>query len=340
MRRQLFAAALSCFGSSLFGQTVISPANQPQGAPNNAQNTLQNGLQGAQDAVDRSVPQSSGTTVLENSPNRSSLNTQGQVNGVPGVSGNAGVQSDANLQNNFNRQPGQLNSNPSTQLQGQPGVWTQQSGNNVPQNTFDQQRNTFQANGNNGSQSQQRQGQPIQAGQSQNAGPVYMLRFDASGREFICVNGRPIYFDNVNSTSSQGNSGNQNQYQNQYQNQNQNQNQYRSGYGSYNGNNGNNGDNSRDRSSNVYPSTIQPPIGTSQNPLGGNTNSRTVDPANSQRATIDSDLASPARDRLDIEKQNEINARQNDTQTKSNLDGRSDGVKASDSLNVPIEPKS
>jgi hypothetical protein len=29
----------------------------------------------------------------------------------------------------------------------------------------------------------------------QGTGPVYLLRYDASGREFICVNGQPVYFD-------------------------------------------------------------------------------------------------------------------------------------------------
>ena len=80
------------------------------------------------------------------------------------------------------------------------------------------------------------QGQNMQAGGSvasdnlqstqstQNSGPVYMLRYDVNGREFICVNGRPVYFDNVNSVSAQGTPGNQNQY--------------RAGYGNYDLKNG------------------------------------------------------------------------------------------------------
>jgi len=332
MRRQLFAATIACFGSSVFGQAIDTPANQTQGALNNVQNTLQNGTQGVQDTFDRNVQQSPGTTVLENGTNRPSLNTQGQVNGTPGLNGNPGVQSNNNLQNNSNRQPGQLDSNLSTQVQGQPGVGTQQRGNNVPQDTSNQQRNTFQANGSNGSQSFQGQGQPmqpgqVQTGQSPYAGPVYMLRFDASGREFICVNGRAIYFDNVNSISAQGNSRNQNQSQNQY----------RAGYGSYDGNNG---DTLRGRSPTSDQPKIQPSLGFGQNPLGGNSNSRTVDPTNSQKAKNDSNVTPPAPGPSDFDKQNDPKVRQNDAQSEPISDAKSEGINAKDSLIVPAQPKS
>ena len=57
MHRHLIAGAFVCFGSSLFGQSTDSTANQTQGALNKIQNTLQNGVQTARDTLDRNVPQ-------------------------------------------------------------------------------------------------------------------------------------------------------------------------------------------------------------------------------------------------------------------------------------------
>ncbi len=37
---------------------------------------------------------------------------------------------------------------------------------------------------------------------SHSTGVVYTLRHDSVGREFICVNGRPVYFDSPNAVSS------------------------------------------------------------------------------------------------------------------------------------------
>ena len=167
MHRHLIAGALACFGSSLFGQSTDNPTNQAQGALNNIHNTLQSGIQKAQDTVDRNVHQSSESSILGDGQKRSSLNSQNQVNGTSGLTGNAEVQSNTNLQNNSNRQPGQLNSNLSTQVQGQSTLGAQQRGNNGPQDQYNQYGNTFQANGNNGfpSQAIQGQGQPMQGGQ-------------------------------------------------------------------------------------------------------------------------------------------------------------------------------
>jgi hypothetical protein len=59
------------------------------------------------------------------------------------------------------------------------------------------------------------------------SGRVYVMRYDASGREYICVNGRPVYFDNqgMNSSQSQSNAMRVNE-------------RYSSGYGSYEAQNG------------------------------------------------------------------------------------------------------
>ncbi len=321
MHRHLIAGALACFGSSLFAQsTITNPLNQPQGVLNNVQNTLQSGTQ----------------------------NAQGQVNGGPGIGSNAAVQGNANLQNNFNGQPSQLNSNLSTQVQGQGTAGALQAG--TVQQAYNQQGNAFQANGINGSQGFQRQGQPMQPwqtqsqgpnaiagqnagamqnrprtelgnalsgdnmqqmGQSQNAGPVYLLRFDASGREFICVNGRSIYFDNVNSVSAQGIAGNQSQY--------------RAGYGSYDGNNA---DSSKSRSSNANQPIAPPTPGAIQNATGGTTSSNSVDAASSLKTSNGVDASSTT-----------TQANQNVNETKPNLDAKPDVAKPADALNDRIAPK-
>lgn len=351
MHRHLIAGALACFGSSLFGQTITNPTNQPQGALNKIQNTLQNGIQNAQDTLDRNVPQSSGTTVLRNGQNRSSLNTQGQVNGAPGLTGNAGIQSNTNLQNNSNLQPGQLNSNLSTQFQGQPALGAQQSGSSVGQNSY----NTFQSPQSHGQQMQPGQSQtqgwntetgqnsgamqnrartesgssmPVdntqQSGKSQNAGQVFMLRLDAIGREFICVNGRPVYFDNVNSVSAQGNSGTQNQY--------------RAGYGNYDLKNDQNSQDQSRKGDRLK--TEQQTSGSGQSSFSDSTNSRTVGPINSTNTSNGPEIASPDRDRLRSDKQNESKRRQNDGETRSDFDAKTDVVNPGKTFNDVTDPKS
>ena len=126
MRRHLIAGAIACFGSSLLGQTSGNPANQAPGTLNQIQNTIQNGLQKAQDAVDRNVPQSSASSNSSDGQNRSLSNGQNQGDGGTGSTGDAGIQGNTNLQNRLDRQPGQLNSNFSTQVQGQSTLGGQQ----------------------------------------------------------------------------------------------------------------------------------------------------------------------------------------------------------------------
>ncbi len=266
MHRHLIAGALACFGSSSFGQTPDNTTNQTTGALNKVQSTLQDGVQKAQDSVNRTFQQSPVTPALRDGQNQPFLNSQTQADGSLSPTGNARVQNNSNLQNNLNRQLGQSSLNSSSQIQGQGTITQQptvnriQDPNNQNGNTYQLNGNSgFQ------SQSPQIQGQTTQNGQqlyqglnggpiqnngsdrngnamqagapsyatngqqswsSQNSGRVYMLRVDACGREFICVDGRPVYFDNVNSLSTPANAATQNQY--------------RSGYGSYDSLNGRN----------------------------------------------------------------------------------------------------
>lgn len=160
--------------------------------------------------------------------------------------------------------------------------------------------------------------------QSQNVGRVYVLRFDANGREFICVDGRPVYFDNVNSVSAQGNSGTQNQY--------------RAGYGNYDLKNG---QKTQDPSRNAdQTKTEQQTNATGQNSLGDSTNSRTVDPVNSPKTTNGPEVASPERDRLRSDRQNESKGRQNEGETNLNFDAKSNTINPSKTSNDLTEPKS
>ena len=354
MHRHLIAGALACFGSSLFGQSTDSTANQAQGTLNKVQNTLQNGVQTARDTLDRNVPQTPGSSVSGDGQNRSSLNSQNQIDGNAGNLGNAGVQSNTNLQNNLNRQPGQSNSNLSTQLQGQSTLGGQQRSNGVPQDPTNQYGNTYQANGNNGFQSQaiqgqnqgpyqgqnqyhgqfqgQGHGQPMQDWQSyqgqnsrvtqnngsmqngpmtQNAGRVFVLRFDANGREFICVDGRPVYFDNVNAVSAQGNSANQNQY--------------RSGYGNYDSQNGRN---AQDPARENSQQTRQQGSGVGQNSVNDGNSLRPADPSN-LRDTTNGQLDSKKPDQASSSKSTESKKSQNASGLQTDIDANAEVNKPS-----------
>ena len=363
MRRHLIAGALACFGSSLLGQAPGNTAIQPQGTLNNVPNTVQDGLQKAQDTVDRNVPQSSASANLGDGQNRALINGENQVNQGAGSTGNAGVQSNTNLQNSLDRQPGQLNSNLSTQVQGQSTLGGQQR-NGALQDGTNQYGSTYQENGNSGpnSTATQRQNQSLQSSQlsnqapnagalqnngsmqnmpmtpmwnssqnsnmqqpwsSQSANRVYMLRFDANGREFICVNGRSVYFDNVNSVSPQVSSGIQNQY--------------RAGYGNYDLKNG---QNTQDQSRQVgQPRTEQQNSRSGQNAVGDITNSQTVGPDSSSKTTNGSDVISPDRDSLSSDRQNDPKARQIDGETQSDINAKTDVVNPTKTLNDVADPK-
>jgi len=234
MHRHLIAGALACFGSSLFGQAPDNTADQAQGTLNKIQNSAQNGLQRAQDALDRNVPQISGSSNLGDGQKQSGQSANQVLNA-------------GSMQNN-----GAMQNMPMTP------TWNSSQNNNMQQSWS-----------------------------SPAVGCVYVLRFDANGREFICMNGRPMYFDNVNSVSAQGNSGTQNQY--------------RAGYGNYDLNNGQ---------------------------------------ANSARTTNSSEVASPDRNRLGSDKQNDSKGRQNDLETQSEVDAKPDPVNPSKNSNDKTGPKS
>ena len=248
MHRQFIAGALVCFGSSLFGQSVENAANQVQGTLNNVQNTLQNGntqtssgsaISGdaasraslnAQNPLDGTPGLSGNAGVRGNANQQNNLDTQSgklnsnlntQVQGQATVDSqqrvNNGQQNPANAYGNTYQSPQNSGLQPQTNLrQGQ----TLQPGQTVNQgwSAGSGQSNGSMQNGSmqNGSMGQSGGFAPgtsmQQSSYSQNAGRVYVLRFDASGREFICVDGTQVYFDNAASASTHGNANTQSQY--------------------------------------------------------------------------------------------------------------------------------
>ncbi len=147
-----------------------------------------------------------------------------------------------------------------------------------------------------------------QSSTSQTAGRVYVLRRDAIGREFICVDGRPVYFDNISSASPQVNSATQNQY--------------RAGYGNYEMSKGQTDD---------LRKTEQKFNGATQGSFENRTNPSSKDPSNATRETT--------REQQDVDKRNELNRRQYDSETKSDLDTKTDATNSSDIFNDRIGPK-
>lgn len=111
----------------------------------------------------------------------------------------------------------------------------------------------------------------------------------------ICLDGRPVYFDNVNSVSAQGNSGIQGQY--------------RSGYGNYDLKNGKN---SQDSSRQSEQSNTQgQSSGSDQNSAGVDKNSPSVDRSNSDS------------DRANLEKRND-STNQNEFDSQKKTDAKLD----------------
>ena len=361
MHRHLIAGAFACFGSSLFGQAPDTTVIQAPGTPSKIENTTQNESQKTQDAVDRNAPQISGSSLSSDGQNSSSFNGQNQLNGGTGSVVDGSAQSNTNLQNRGDLQPGQLNSNPSTQVQGQSTLGGQQR-NGVLQDRANQNGRVYQGNGNSGFQSPaiQSQGQATQSGQfsnqvlnsglmqnngsmqntpmtsswnssqnnnnqqqswsSQTANRVYVLRFDANGREFICVDGRPVYFDNVNSVTAQGNSTTQNQF--------------RAGYGNYDLKNGQNMQNQSRNGDQLK--TEQQNSGSGQNSFRDSTNSRNVGPINPNNTTNGREAESADSARLRSEKQTESNRRQNEVETQPD----SNVIVPSNNPNDVTDPKS
>lgn len=158
---------------------------------------------------------------------------------------------------------------------------------------------------------------------SPTAGQVYMLRLDASGREFICVDGRPVYFDNVSSVSAQGNTNPQGQYQ--------------AGYGNYDSKSGLNAqESSRGRN----PAQIQQQSsGTNQNSLGDRQNSRDLDPSKSTGAAKDKEVASPERQRIEADNRNDTKALGNENDSQSEVDVKPDAIKLDKTPSDDTPPK-
>ena len=172
------------------------------------------------------------------------------------------------------------------------------------------------------------QGQNMQAGGSvasdnlqstqstQNSGPVYMLRYDVNGREFICVNGRPVYFDNVNSVSAQGNPGNQNQY--------------RAGYGNYDLKNGQNNQSQQQNSRSGLESR-----GFDNNSFGvEQSNSRETNLRNSEKGVDSSGQIQTGSD-----KQNDSQVIRNKTNSRTDFNANSDSTKPSAIPSAEVPPK-
>lgn len=331
MRRHLIAGALACFGSSLFGQAPVNTADQAQGTLNKIQNAAQDGLQKAQNAVDRNIPQSSGSSNLNDGQLNSNLSTQVQGQStLGGQQRNSVLQDSTNQYDGANRTSGNSGfQSPVIQRQGQTMQTGQLSNQELNSGTM-QNKGTMQNNGTmpympmnstwNSSQNNNMQ----QSLSSQVGGRVYVLRLDANGREFICVDGRPVYFDNVTSVPAQGNSGVQDQY--------------RAGYGNYDLNNGQNTQDQLRKSD--PPKTEQKTPGSGQSPFGDSTNTRNVGPMNPPKTTSVPEVPSPDRDRVRSSNQDESKGRQNDEGKKSEFDAKPDVINPSKASNDLIEPKS
>lgn len=154
---------------------------------------------------------------------------------------------------------------------------------------------------------------------SQSAGQVYMLRFDASGREFICIGGTPVYFDNVSSASTQSNPTTQGQYQ--------------AGYGNYDSKSG---QNSQDSSRGRNPSQMQQQSsGTNQNALNDRRNSQDLDPNRSTEATRDNENNSPDRQGRGADNGRDFNGTRNENDSQSGADVKSNVTKPDENSSKP-----
>jgi len=115
------------------------------------------------------------------------------------------TQQSAGQQSAGQQSAGQQNQNQASQDQNvpqpEPDPTTGQQGQRNPQGQ-DQQSQQGQNWQGQGSQNQSNSG--MSAGPAMNPYPnrVFTLRYDAAGREFICVNGQRVYFDGVASTHS------------------------------------------------------------------------------------------------------------------------------------------
>lgn len=190
-----------------------------------------------------------------------------------------------------------------------------------PANPTEEQKSTLKENGkNDDAQSTQNQEQPMptvqpQQSYSQSDGRVHTLRTDANGREYICVDGRTVYFDNTSSASARSDSTLQNQS--------------RAGYGNSGPQKNQNwaptlpnGDKSavNQQSPGSIRSSVEDPRG-----------SRNEDPASSRKPLDGLNDQSPAVNRLDRQRQNESKINPPDGAPKPDLDIGADAIVPSDS---------
>ena len=349
MHRHLIAGALACFSSNLFAQNLDSAANQASGTIQDgvqraqdtvqpardgvqrAQDTVQraqdsvqsaqdsvqsarDGVQRAQETVDRNVQQTSDSSVQRDSQNQLTPSAQNQANAASGQPG----QSSSSFPNQ--------NQRPST-LQGQQNGQSNNQGRNSEASQFNGQRDG-QVNG--ALQNRQLMQTPTpmqmsngqQSSPQQNSGRVYVLRFDANGREFICVDGRPIYFDIVNSVRGQGNSANPNEY--------------RSGYGSYDSQNS--GVRQESGRGNLQLDSQQRNSGAGQESNRIRNEIRAND-APQVRGNIQDESGSKNLNQTPFDKSSESAKRPDNTERPTDVDTSSDASKSSERSEGLAQPK-
>ena len=249
MRRKLFASsllsALACLGNQGFSQ-VVSPQSRVGQVIDNTRNAVGNSLQQGADQIRGTTNtnsqanaqtnadlsgqsiQSQSTAQLQGNVGSSGVNTQAGQSVQAGLNGQTRINqqnAQGSLQTNAGLQNGQYGANGQTHLNGT----VQQNGYVQGQYPQGQGTSNWQAGGN----SQMAAGSSVfqnsgwMSNNMQPSGQVYMLRHDASGREFICVNGSPVYFDSPHMNQTNG-AMNQNGQSAGMQ-----QNQRRAGYGSH-----------------------------------------------------------------------------------------------------------
>jgi hypothetical protein len=221
---------------SAVGNTLQQGADQIRGTTSGQANS-QNGLN-----TQGGISAQGGVNAQNASNTQGGLNSHTGVGGQVGSNGQGGLSqpssngqsvngqtnAQGSIQTNPNAQRGQLGTTGQTSLSG--GV--QQNGNanstlqgqysqgQFPQGQFPQgqypqgqyqqgqypqgQYQQGQQSQGQYSQGQYSQGQYSQGQYSQGSGQVYLLRRDACGREFICVNGNPVYFDSPSMKSQDG----------------------------------------------------------------------------------------------------------------------------------------
>ena len=224
----------------------------------------------------------------------------------------------------------QLNGNSGFQSQS-PQIQGQTTQNGQP---LDQGPNggPIQSNGSNKNGNAMQSGAPSyangqQSWSSQNSDRVYMLRFDACGREFICVDGRRVYFDNVNSLSTGANATTQNQY--------------RAGYGSYDSQSHRNAEAphpAADQLNDDQLKTDQQGSRAIQKSSGDGKSERTPDPSKSRDTTND-ELNPSSLDDARNNNSSELMNGENDNAVQADFDANAEVNQPGESTTDQIQPK-